>query len=86
MLSFPKDALCLANFTVFRHQHTPLCVFAKRDNIAKYIKPLDFAKCWLKCLLAPVATEQLLSVGPVLYQTVLKPFFSSCLTFAKVTD
>lgn len=67
VFSFPKDALwpispCLDNRQVV--SYSVVCVCAE---IAKYIKPLDFAKCCLKCLLALVATKQLLSVHLVLF-------------------
>lgn len=54
LLSQGCTPICLANFTVTTDGLFPslLCVFAKRDSIAKYIKPLDLVKCRLKCLLA----------------------------------
>ena len=69
LLSQGCTPVCLANFTVTTDRLflSPLCVFAKRDSIAKYIKPLDLVKCWLKCLLALVATKQLLSVHLFLF-------------------
>lgn len=65
LFSQRSTPVCLVNFTVFRQQtgcFLLCCVVPKTD---KYIKPLDFAKCWLECLLALVATKQLLSVWSI---------------------